>query len=421
MEEEREEEGKTPRNPGAPVVSPARYEEIMMREAYEALKKERYEDAASIFEEILRKFSSTLSDTEKNIIHAELGTIYFWLGDYGAAKQHGEAALMAGDNDEAYRVLGKIAVAEYQFPKARGYFSKISHDNPARPLGLCLIAIKLRDTGAAESFIREAAKNVSSRDPEFRLCEAYLELLQGASKRAVLVTREVVREFSAKTRRDPALLLLAAEIFMTAGNYGEAAGLSKNVEEVCHENDQVFALQAHTAYADEEYGAAENSARHAIEINPRNAYAKTVLMKLAVRSGTYAVAEELGKQILSDSPEYSLAHANLGDVYFNQGRYELAQIEYEQTQQLMNADTKGAHLRKARMQFISENFPAAAAILEKLIETQHTYYDDAMCDLLLCYDRMNEEEKKETLMAKMEYRRTFFHRTEKLLREFTVK
>ncbi|MEK7523627.1 MAG: hypothetical protein AAB588_01220, partial [Patescibacteria group bacterium] len=141
-------------------------------------------------------------------------------------------------------------------------------------------------------------------------------------------------------------------------------------------------------------------------------------MKLACRSGNYSSAESLGLQILEDSPEYSLAHANLGDVYFNEGRYELAQVEYEQTQQLMNSETKGAKLRQARMKFIRSDFDGAAEILEKLIEGYHTYYDDAMCDLFLCYERLGDEEKKDDIVDKMQVRRSFYRRTENLLKSF---
>jgi len=150
-------------------------------------------------------------------------------------------------------------------------------------------------------------------------------------------------------------------------------------------------------------------------------YAKTALVKLAVRSGNYSAAESVGCEILRDSPQYSLGHANLGDVYFIQGRYELAQIEYEQTMELMDSQTKGARLRQARMKYIEGDFASAALILEGLVEGYHTYYDDAMCDLALCYDQIGDEDKKDQLIDKMQIRRSFYHRTEKILQNFGEK
>ncbi|MBI4994834.1 hypothetical protein HZC21_04310 [Candidatus Peregrinibacteria bacterium] len=397
----------------AAQTSGARYEEILMREAREKMVKGEYQSASDIFKDILRRFGVTLDDKQKSLLNSELGTVYFWLGNLESAKRHCEDALAYGDNnDQAYNILGKIAVAQFKFPLARGYFSKISEENPSRPLGLCLVSIKLRDILGAQSFFRQAAGKISHLDPEYRVYEAYLTLLSGGTFAAVQASRELKRICS----KDVTQMLLLAEIFMTAGNYGEATSTADSVAKTCPENDMVFAIRAHAAYAEENFDSARSYAEDAVRLNPLNAYAKTVLMKLACRSGSYAIAEEIGMQVAKDSPEYSLGHANLGDVYFNQERYELARIEYEQTEQLMNSDTKGARLRQARMKFIDGNYAEAAKILDKLIEFHHTYYDDAMCDLALCYDKLNDEEKTKQVLDKMAFRKSFYHRTEKILR-----
>lgn len=414
MPDEKKEISKTAEELKQAANSTARYEEVLMREAHEKVLKEEYQAAADIFKDILKRFGVTLDDKEKSLLNSELGTLYFWLGDLESAKRHCEDSLAYKDNnDQAYNILGKIAVARFQFPLARGYFSKISEENPARSLGLCLVSIKLRDILGAQSFFRQAAGKMSPLDPEYCVYEAYLTLLSGGTLAAVSAARELVR----KCAKDVTLLLLLAEIFMTAGNYGEASSTAEAVAKVCPENDMVFAIQAHAAYAEENFDSARQYAEEAVRLNSLNSYAKTVLMKLACRSGSYAIAEELGVQIIKDSPEYSLGHANLGDVYFNQERYELAGIEYEQTQQLMNSDTKGARLRQARMKFIVGDYEEAAKILEKLIEFHHTYYDDAMCDLALCYDKLGDEEKTKHVLDKMAFRKSFYHRTEKILRQ----
>lgn len=391
----------------------ARYEEVLMKEAHENIEKGEYQNAANIFDDILRRFGVSLDPDQKSLINSETAMLYFWLGDYETAKRHAEESLSFGDNDHAFEILGKIAVAQFRFPLARSYFSKISSENPAKALGLCLVSIKLRDTIGAQSFLQDAAGKKSPNDPEFRVFAAYVRLLKGGTDDAVSEARGLLR--LPRLERDPFLTLLLAEILMTAGNYGEAAAVAKRVGKSAPESDHVFALLAHTNYSEENFAKADSNAREAVRLNPHNAYAKTVLMKLAIRNGSYEVAESIGTDILRDCPEYSLGHANLGDVYFNQGRFELAEVEYEQTMQLMDSDTKGARLRKARMEFIKGDYAAAAEKLERLAESQHTYYDDAMCDLLLCYGKMNEPEKRARLIEKMQMRKYFYHRMEKLL------
>jgi tetratricopeptide (TPR) repeat protein len=409
-----EELNKSPENSASGRTSGSRIAETLIREAYEFIHKEKYQEAADIFTDILKRFGVSIDDKEQSLINSELATLCFWLGDFEGAKRHAEQSLKFIDNDQAYIVLGKIAIAEFKFAPARGHFSKVSEDNPARYFGLCFISIRLRDAIGANSFLRQAEARTSTTDPEFRLLSVYLELLKGDAKNAVLEARDLRK----KCQRDPALLLIIGEIFMTAGNYGEAKAVAEEVLDKCPENEGAFAILAHAHYAEETYSEAEKAADEAVRLNPFNAYAKTVLMKLAVRRGSYSVAENIGKQILSDSPEYSLAHANLGDVYFIEGSYELAEIEYDQTNQLMNADTKGARLRQARMLFIKKDYAGSAKILEKLIESYHTYFDDAMCDLVLCYDTLEDAEKKEDIVEKMQARRYFYHRTEKILKSF---
>lgn len=395
-------------------ASALRYEEILMREAHEKKEKGQYQAAGAILEDVLRRCDNVLDKEQKSMILSELGLVYFWLGDLENARQKCDLAAQFIDNDESFSILGKIAVAKFQFPKARGYFSKIHERNPLKPLGMCLISIKLRDTVAVEAFLREAAALGGTADLEYRIYHAYHKLLKGDMDAAAMD----VRSLALKCKDNPELMLLIAEIFMTAGNYGEAVSSAKKVEKNCPDNDQIFAIYSHAAYAQEDFNSAKKEAERALEINPHNAYAKTILIKLATRDGHYEIAESFGLEVLKDSPEYSLGHANLGDVYFVQGRYELAEIEYDQTKLLMNSETKGSRLRNARMKFMKEEYKDAAEILEKLIEAYHTYYDDAMCDLLLCYEKMGEEDKKQDLLEKMELRRDFYKRTENLLREF---
>ena len=400
----------------AATHSGVHYEEMLLKEAYEHMKREKYEKAVEVFEEVLRKCARAIDKEQKNIIHRECAMLYFWLSDYDAALRHADSALsIFPDDGDAYVILGKIAVARFEFAKARDYFAKLDEENPERAMGLCLVCLKLRDVNGAAKHLSDAAAHVSITSPEYIVYRAYLTLLKGSTSVAV----QEARDIAPKCVHDPILTLLVAEIYMTAGHYGEAVSMAKKVGKGCPVNDHMLAILAHAAYAQDDLGNALYYAKAAVEHNPKNAYAKTVLMKHAVREGAYSLAESIGLEILKDSPEYSLGHANLGDVYFNQGRYELAEIEYEQTQALMDSTTKGALLRTARMKFIHEDYKAAIEILEDLVDAHHTYYDDAMCDLLLCYEKIGDTMRRDSLVEKMQLRRSFFKRTEKLLAELS--
>lgn len=399
----------------------AHLDEVMLREALEKKSKGDFAGAVELFSDYLKRFGEDLEPRDAAVVEADSAELLFWLGDYTSARRHGEKALVHRNDDaQALSMLGKIALAQYRFREASAYFEKISDDHPARWLGLTSVSIKLRETSQAQHYLAKAQPLVGREDPEYAVYEAYLYLLDGSTEVAISAARNALKLIG-EPRRDPSLVLYVAEIFMTAGNYGEALACVDAAAVHTPKNDRVPALRAHAAYAQEHFDEAESHARSAVRLNPANAYAQTILMKVASRRGEYNEAEIIGQEILNSCPQYALGHANLGDLYFMQGRYELAKIEYEQTSELMDSQTKGALLRQARMRFMHGNYSDAAEILERLIGSYHTYYDDAMCDLALCYDALGDAEKKQEVTDKMTFRRTFYHRTEDLLRQFSGK
>lgn len=414
------EEGKT--KSGAEVQGQATavsnaVQEEQLRDAYTALGKNEYNHALGILEGYYKKYGTTMPQDGLSRLLMEMAYARFQLGDYDAAHDHAERALkLQFDEDAAHVLLGKIYLAQFKLQEAGDHFDKASADYVGRHLGRCLMAARMRNTHEAQMHLGHAQKaaNFMREDPEFQILNIYVIFLQGDINGALSAVRRQVHE----TPKEPYLQLLLAEIFIMGGHSGEARAICSDVQRLAPQHDQAFALRAMGEYADEHLPEAQALAQSALERNPTNAFAQTVHMKCATREGDYAGAERVGLAIIDASPEYSLAHANLGDVFFNQGRYELARIEYDQTEQYMNSVTKGALLRKARVRYMDEDYVGAADILEKLIEIYNTYYDDAMCDLLLCYEALNESEKKEELMDKMELRKDFYHRTEALLAQF---
>ncbi|MGE3279367.1 MAG: hypothetical protein AB7J40_06380, partial [Candidatus Altimarinota bacterium] len=94
----------------------------------------------------------------------------------------------------------------------------------------------------------------------------------------------------------------------------------------------------------------------------------------------------------------------------------LAKREYSRTESLIDSKTKGALLRQARLKMMDGHYEDAARGLEDMIAQIHTYYDDAMCDLLVCYEHIDEPEKKQELLQKMSLRKVFSRRIDQMLR-----
>lgn len=385
-------------------------EGTLLERAYEAMEKKQYRKALRFFKEALEKLFD-MKSSQRSVILTELGLLSYWLADYPAAKTYLEEALeLHDDNDRAHLFLGRVFLAEYNFTNARRQFTAVKHMTPQASLGLCHIAIRMRDVSLAKEYLRNAAAKISPKDPEFKLMQAYAWLLTGDYRGAEMEAEKLIKEFE----HDLHFLIVIAEIFVTTGSYGRAKSVLRKIEQISPDNDQMLGLLAHCAFSQEEYDAAKNYVNRALNINPLNNYAKTIEMKLFMREGRYEEAEIIGREILKQSPDYSLGHTNLGDVYFLQGRYDEARHEYRETNQ-PNTETKGAKLRQARVLFVEGRLPDAARILEELIGSHHSYYDDAMCDLVLIYDKLGDEENKDRIIKKMDVRKGFYQRIQRTL------
>jgi tetratricopeptide (TPR) repeat protein len=391
----------------------------MLSDAYSWKDDEKYQKAAEKFLEILKTFEQQMSPQLIATVSLVVCELSLWLGEYKTCEYHAHKVLECEvDMEEnAYEFLARVAMARFQFTDARKYMSHLSPKKLAFSILDCLICIRLRDVKGADVAIQRVyqqceKENKSLPDvPELQLCEAFCMLLRGHSQDAVTT----VRRLQKKGRLDPSLLLLCAEIYMTAGSYNDAYNTSKDVESKCPENDQVHAILAHVHYAQEDFVLAKSEAEKSLQRNSQNHYARTILMKLFVREGKFSDAEKIGVYILQESPEYSLGHANLGDVYFIQGRYDLAKIEYGKTESLIQSKTKGALLRQGRIHMMNGLYDLAVKIYEDMTTQVHTYYDDAMCDLLMCYEKLEEQEKRQGLIEKMNLRKSFNKRLDAIL------
>lgn len=388
--------------------------ETIFRQVLEKKLKGELVEAAQLIDQLNMDMRKDDDTAGRRLVLLEAARINLMLGKYKRAHVFAEAIIeLFPDDFSAKALIARICMGEFRYDTAKAYLGELPDDHHEKFLLLCSIAIKERRLVDAQQFLGKAAAVVDNEDSEYGLLWAYVRLLEGKEKEALSRVREVMKD----PPHDTNLLLLAGEIFMTSGTYGEAKKVSMLVQKFAPHHDHAYAIRSFALYAEEDFEEAEKTAYLSLDSNKQNAYARTILMKCAARRGDYLYAERIGLAILNETPSYSLGRANLGDVYFNEGDYVRAKIEYESSMHLMDSLTKGARLRKARLEIMHGNLDEAVTILLTLLESTHSYYDDAMCDLWLCYERQGETEKRDEILDRMELRRAFYHRTEKIMEE----
>ncbi len=389
-------------------------QQAIFRQVLDKKMKGELVEAAQLIDQLNMDFRKDEDNASRRLVLLEAARINLMLGKYKRAHLFAESILeIYPDDFSAKSIVARICMGEFRYDTAKAYLNELPDDHHEKFLNLCSIAIKERRLVEAQEYLAKAALVVDIEDSEYGLLWAYVRLLEGKEKDALSRVREVMKN----PPHDTNLLLLAGEIYMTSGTYGEAKKVSQLVQKYAPNHDHAYAIRAFAQYAEEDFDEAEKTAYKALDANNKNAYARTVLMKCAARRGDYAYAERLGLMILDETPSYSLGRANLGDVYFNEGDYVRAKIEYDSAKHLMDSLTKGSRLRKARVEIMNGNLSEAVTILLTLLESTHSYYDDAMCDLWLCYERQGETEKRDEILDRMELRRAFYHRTEKIMEQ----
>jgi tetratricopeptide (TPR) repeat protein len=334
----------------------------------------------------------------------------FLLGEYQNAKADIDLALQCEPhNAETNSTAGTIALAEYFFTKAKGYFI-VAPDAPNSLLGLIALDIRLRDISKARQNLERLRHVISSSNAIYSLFELYINVLEGKGSDEAILRTELVKNLP----DDPYTRSLLAELFVTSGEYDAALSTIEKTLVYAKSFDHLYAVRAYANFAKQLYQDADADAMRAVSINPHNALALTIQAKVQARRGRYEEAEQIAKKILRQSPEYVLAHANLGDIHFSRGRYAQALESYKRSEVLMKTNTKGSQLRHARIAFIEGDYAKARVILEPLVVLPNSFYDDAICDLILVYDALGLNEARSTLQDRLEMRKKYSHRVDAL-------
>ena len=145
----------------------------------------------------------------------------------------------------------------------------------------------------------------------------------------------------------------------------------------------------------EKYDLAEQKIRRAVELNPQFSDARNNLSRVLIQLKRYSEAEIEAKKVIEDltytNPEK--AHINLGLIFFEQKKYELAQKSFSDSLRIeKNNCVASAFL--GRSYFEMNQFEKACESLDRAITVcQQLMFDEPHYYSGLCYFRNGQKAK----------------------------
>lgn len=146
-----------------------------------------------------------------------------------------------------------------------------------------------------------------------------------------------------------------------------ARGAPRVIDEL---NASTFVEKGWSKIATGDFDGAEEALYHALELNPGDANAETLLGWAQMGLGKYDSALALLQQVLDRVPEHALAHVNIGYINLRRGMFERA-TEHLQHALALDTDRKAtlyAHFYQGLVHFDESRFAEAIGSLLRAIE-----------------------------------------------------
>lgn len=284
------------------------------------------------------------------------------------------------DNEEVRTSLIQWYMALRKFDEAETFLRKLAGDVTAAPEGHVAVVQLLRQAQGEEAALEELDRLIAANAGQpnadlYGALRASILFEQGSRSEAISAMESIVKgaEASDQTRR---IKVMLARMMAATGNQ---VGARARVEEVLAEDDgnsEALKMRAAWAIEDDKADQAINDLRAALDQNPRDAQALTLLSQANERLGNLELAGERLSQavevsgaapaetlryvrflrregrmssvpsLLIDALRVSPAHvgllSQLADFYLNQGQWERAQDVVARLGALDNPEAQAA-------------------------------------------------------------------------------
>lgn len=332
------------------------------------------------------RLAAMLEDVEKRLaaspedpfLRIEQGEILHDIGRWEEAQE----SFLAAEKHPSCRArartgLGWLRLSLGDIEGARALFARADQPTEMSILGASLVLYKMGLSGESLMFVEEGLR-VIGRKVRLLVQAAYLNLLSGQSKEALVLLEEA-------TRIEPTALGygLLSNVHLVHNKKGEALIAAQRAVKTSPfsstaQVDLAWARQAHFDIP----GALE-AAQGAVGLDPQNTRALVTYGQLLFGSGSIAEAHEVACKVLEFSPNEPLAHNLVGYVLLARRKTDKAIESFENSIRLDSSQASPhlglgiSHMRKGDVEKALEEM-LVATLLEPRESLNYTYLGKAL-------------------------------------------
>ncbi|MFQ5740064.1 MAG: tetratricopeptide repeat protein [Acidobacteriota bacterium] len=245
-----------------------------------------------------------------------------------------------------WEAVGRTSVSMGDFDKAEQAFQKHLERHPGsiRTLRtLTGIALKQGKTDQAWQYISEARKEAPA-SPQVLFDFAQVSLADQRVADATLVLR-ILLMMAPDT---PEYLYQLGTALVRGEDFPLAIEQFTRYTELKPEDPRGHLMLGYAFYVTNQYAQASPQLEQALRLDSGLQEAEYYLALIAYKSGRDEEAIRSFQTLLAKSPQYGLAHLNLGKVHLQRGNFTQARIELEKATRMM-PDNWDAHFQLSRL------------------------------------------------------------------------
>ncbi len=275
--------------------------------------------------------------------------------------------LALGQNEaQAQTLADGIRQTEAEnYKAARKTFRALMNKDPkdAKPyyyMGDLLLQTSTLDS--ANAMFRKGME-VRSKEP---LNYVGLAKVQFKQNKPVEADANIEEALKLSRRKDPAVMLEAAEAYMSAKHLDKAINMLTEAIKLDNKNADLYLLRGEAYFQKNVGGPAVTDFEQAARLNPKLAQAHMKIGKIFSQSRNYTQALDALQKAVAIDTTFAPAYRELGELYYQASQLENARDAYKTYVRLANNDID-ARGRYAGFLYLSKDYPTAIAYADEVL------------------------------------------------------
>lgn len=252
-----------------------------------------------------------------------------------------------------------------QIEKAQQYIklSMTQHGNNAKAIALQAIISLVQNDKAKALILAEQAATIAPDSPTSALTLSYVH----QSLFDINTALKIIKRAASKNKNNSLLWSRLSELYLMTGELDKALDAAKQVNNLNPNIARAYSVLGFAYLASSEIIKAQQAFRNAIDRDDTDPLSRLGLGLVIIRQGNVVAGRRQLEFAASLDPDNSLIRSYLGKAYYEEHRYDLAQIQYLLAKQFDPNDPTPYYYNSILLNHINEPIKALREIEKSIL------------------------------------------------------